>query len=447
MMQPASTPPEMSSSTEPAAAPTVENTLNETPSTEISFNEAPSNETSSNETSSNEAPSNEAASTEISTAATPSTVPPWTFAPSTFAPSTLTPTAPASPLPPPTAPLAPSAMITHTIGERVDASADANSADATSDATAEATSDANEAAGQELRQEVRQEVREEAVDAAAPAEAKPKPVEAKAVEAEPVKAKSREPKKADAKAVDAKTVEVDIEKATAAPPPAVEPQRWRTEIEQLALSLLRVNHRITGVASPDHGTGVSLVAELLALAAATTGRRALLVELSQPFDDDGVEEGGWLPGETDPRRAILTDARGFDRLKAPRFAALRTVFADIAAIRSDFERVVREYDAVIVDLPSVLDADDRYVNTIAMATACDQVCLVAATDQTARARLEESVDHLTAAGASIAGVALNDAHRASIGDDLARYARFLKRFTPQWGRRLERFARRSTLLN
>jgi Mrp family chromosome partitioning ATPase len=194
--------------------------------------------------------------------------------------------------------------------------------------------------------------------------------------------------------------------------------------------------RIIGVAGVERDSGASLVAEALA-------RRCVAGRLSTLLiDATGEQAVSDSPAPT-PRR----DAAGFDRLALKPSGEELLPMRDIARLRHMLQQDLGSYDAVILDLPAARETGASALPATIIGKSCDAVFLVCLTGAVTRLLLEEAVAGLRAVDAPLAGLIVNRREQPTLGAEIAREARRLKKRAPKLAARIERWAQASDILD
>lgn len=223
-------------------------------------------------------------------------------------------------------------------------------------------------------------------------------------------------------------------------------EAWAQQIERIALATFQRGHRSVGVTSPQSGSGVSSVASGVARVAALSGSRTLLIDLTHTVEEH-TYRSAWLPGQGGAGQAITRHADGYDRLVARFDQSTRLLFNNVERMRQTLNEDLAPYASIVVDAPAVPTVDTIHINGAAALAACDAAVLVCMSGKVSRADLEAATNALTNAQVNCLGLVLNDMHNPTLGAELAREARRLRRFLPRLSRWLERRALASALLN
>lgn len=153
--------------------------------------------------------------------------------------------------------------------------------------------------------------------------------------------------------------------------------------------------KIIGITSDQSGSGVTVTAHAITRAYATYGKKALLVKVASAPEEDAGEH---------PREP---DAVPVTRLEP---GVTREAF--LAAC----DAAAADYDALIVDLPPVSQADGQPSPTLlALGPACDVVFLVALTGVVTRAKLAACLETCRIGRITIGGLILNDFRMSASG--------------------------------
>jgi hypothetical protein len=149
----------------------------------------------------------------------------------------------------------------------------------------------------------------------------------------------------------------------------------------------------------------------------------------------------------EPDEALASPSEGCDLLVASPAAAHRAKLNSVEHVRSMLHEELADYEAIVVDLPPVLDGTEMRINPLAPIAACDGVYLVCMAGRVDRGSIERSMVLLAQSGARMLGVVVNEAQNPSLGAELAREARRLGRFAPGLSRWLERKALSVSFIN
>jgi Mrp family chromosome partitioning ATPase len=222
---------------------------------------------------------------------------------------------------------------------------------------------------------------------------------------------------------------------------------WSRTAEQIMLSALESKIRTLAVTSVSNGAGVSTVANGLAIAFSRSGRKTLLVDLTEPVRDGDVAVR-WSPGEPLPQDAVAHGSGTLAILSVVPTAANRALFGNVDVLQKVFQRDLAAYSNIVIDLPAVDDENAARLNPLAAARAADAVIMVALTGLVRRAELEAAAQKLKQVGANLTGLILNDQYCATLGEEIAdvTYNR-LGRIFPKLAHRLAQKALASAYLN
>lgn len=221
---------------------------------------------------------------------------------------------------------------------------------------------------------------------------------------------------------------------------------WAQQIERIALATFQRGKRVVGVTSPQPGSGVTSVANHLARVAALSGARTLLIDLTHEMEPRTFRSA-WLPGQGGAGQAVVRHADGYDRIVARFDVSSRLLFNNVQKMREAFGEDLAQYQAIVVDAPPVPTPDTQHINGAAALAAADAALLVCMTGRLSTSDLDAARDALANAQAHLLGLVLNDMQNPTLGTELAREARRLRRFLPRLSGWLERKALGSSLLN
>lgn len=205
-------------------------------------------------------------------------------------------------------------------------------------------------------------------------------------------------------------------------------QSWIRPIEQVVLPALEGKLRILGFTSPDHGAGVTSVAQAAAETIARSGIKVLLLDLTQASDAAGGGHG-WIPGAPGTQQGARPHAAGYDMLLAQPSADTRFLFNDGKRLRTALADELAEYAVIVVDLPPLLDASSLIINPVTAALACDKVLMVYAKGLTKRVDMAAATDLARASGIRLEGLIFNERGQPSLAREISST---IRRFAPIW---------------
>lgn len=224
--------------------------------------------------------------------------------------------------------------------------------------------------------------------------------------------------------------------------------RWTSHVERIVFATFARGVRVIGVTGARPESGVSSVCRCIAEAVTRTGRKTLLLDLSgRPDPGPAAVSAAWRPGEGGAGQSIRPEPGGYDRLAATFDAGSRGLFNNIDRLRRALGEDLSQYEAIVVDLPSVPVADQDRLNGAAVAAACDAVVLVCVAGEVSREQVSASLDALANAQAQLLGTVLNDMRNPTLGAEIAREAARFRRYLPRLSGWVERKALASVLLN
>ncbi|MBN2064205.1 MAG: polysaccharide biosynthesis tyrosine autokinase [Sedimentisphaerales bacterium] len=179
---------------------------------------------------------------------------------------------------------------------------------------------------------------------------------------------------------------------------------------------IRDNRRAVMITSPQAGAGKSFVASNLAIIMAHAGLRVLLIDadLRNPTQHKIHGTSAWLragladilEGGLDvlPDCIISTSVANLDMLSSGSGGFTHSELLAGDVFRQMLEVLKNSYDRIIIDTPPVLELADARI----MASVCDSTVLVVRADQSRREQCTQATAILTAIGAELAGVIVND---------------------------------------
>ncbi|MDP9173935.1 MAG: polysaccharide biosynthesis tyrosine autokinase [Planctomycetota bacterium] len=167
------------------------------------------------------------------------------------------------------------------------------------------------------------------------------------------------------------------------------------------------------VTSPHQGDGKTIIASNLAIAMAKTGRRTLLLDadmrnpsLHRIYSlENGVGLSSILSGESAPAKAVQASGiECLDVLTAGPVPHNPSELLNNRIFRKLLKDLAEGYDSVVIDAPPV----GRFADALIVGAVCKATVLVMRAGKCTLKDGEESLEHLTAAGAAVLGVVVND---------------------------------------
>jgi capsular exopolysaccharide synthesis family protein len=171
--------------------------------------------------------------------------------------------------------------------------------------------------------------------------------------------------------------------------------------------------RTVVVTSPSPRDGKSTLTSNLAIALAKAGKTVLIIDsdfrLPTQHRIFGVSnEIGFASvleaGEVVDRAIKRTTIEGLHVMPAGPAAQSPSELLNSSAMAEMLDVLGRQYDHIVIDTPPVSKVDDARI----VAASCDATLLVVRADKANRKLVEEARDRLSAVGARILGVVLND---------------------------------------
>jgi capsular exopolysaccharide synthesis family protein len=174
------------------------------------------------------------------------------------------------------------------------------------------------------------------------------------------------------------------------------------------------------ITSPSPRDGKSTLSSNLAIAMAKAGKSVLIIDADFRSPSQhrifGVSgEVGFASvleaGEMVDRAIRRTTVEGLHVIPAGPSVSSPSELLNSAALGEILDDLAKQYDHVVIDTPPVLRVDDARI----VAASCDSTVLVLRADKSNRKLAEESRDRLSAVGARLLGVVLNDISGAGGG--------------------------------
>ncbi|MEM7426188.1 MAG: hypothetical protein AAF441_08830 [Pseudomonadota bacterium] len=212
-------------------------------------------------------------------------------------------------------------------------------------------------------------------------------------------------------------------------------EAWVDELNSLFLGPLSETSGPAGFMGSELGAGTTSLAAACAQRVAKSGRNVLLID----FDISH-----WLGIDQIPDLSVATELScyyryhdsGPDRLHVPIFDPLPRWLDDPAAFRTMLDEQIEAYDLVLLDIPSPEEVLTGFSPLVA-AKACELLYLVCLPQRLTRSGLSQLAATLGSAQVGVSGLILNDRYNPTLGAELARQARRIRRLLPRLSRKLE----------
>jgi protein-tyrosine kinase len=219
------------------------------------------------------------------------------------------------------------------------------------------------------------------------------------------------------------------------------------ELEHIYLGTFGRGARTVAVTGVQGGDGASLLAHALASRATNAGLRALYLDMNLFRPSFPNQQIAWRPDDHSVHQALLPrdHSAPFEVAPAP-LGTSNLLFREPMMLKRLLQERLAEYDAIVIDTSAICSVNSGNVPPEILAAACDSCVLVMLAGVTKQAPARLAVDRLTAAGAKIAGVVLNDRDNPTLADEMCREINRMKRWMPKLADRLCRWVRRKDLL-
>ena len=207
--------------------------------------------------------------------------------------------------------------------------------------------------------------------------------------------------------------------------------------------------RSVGVTAPGPGEGATTLATALALRAASGQRDTLLVDLGGGGASRTWHHAPamWSTEAGSAEAAMRSVAPSLTLLPAPGAGPVPPILRERSALADLIAGWKDRFAAVVVDLPPLEGGPAFGADPVSAGQALDGVVLSVMVRRTREAALIGAVETLTAAGVRTLGVVANDRDNPTLGSEIAREARRLRRVAPSIALRVERIALASRLLS
>jgi Mrp family chromosome partitioning ATPase len=216
-------------------------------------------------------------------------------------------------------------------------------------------------------------------------------------------------------------------------------------IEDLFLITIGAGSTSVGLVSPEPRSGVTTIANALALRCAKAHLETVVLDMVGRADE-GTPKSDWLPGDGSAMRRVVRDPKGFDRLVLNPPPSARELVNRVDRLKDMISRELSSYRAVIVDVPPIL-SDICHVTGLAGASCCDVVVLVCATGKVTCDAMVTAHQRLERVGIFPRGVVMADFHTPTLGAELVREASRLDRRFPALANLIKRKVKSSAFLN
>jgi hypothetical protein len=177
-------------------------------------------------------------------------------------------------------------------------------------------------------------------------------------------------------------------------------------IEQIALSALRGQSRVTAFMAPDRYSGVSMMSEMVARVFANWGHKTLLIELSQSGEDSIERLTNSARHGLKPQ--IVHHRAGYDYLDTQMMSQAQQTFAKFEQFRRLLTDELADYSAIILDIPAVMAPRSDRINPVAIAAASDMLFLLCVKGRTTNQRVMHTIELTRTAGINVAGMVVNE---------------------------------------
>lgn len=223
-------------------------------------------------------------------------------------------------------------------------------------------------------------------------------------------------------------------------------------IETVYARLMRLEVYQAVICSPEAQAGSSTLARAVAVRAAASGKRVLLIELnmrtpSQHFAFD-CARNEWLPLTGHWEHAVQsTEIPGLSLLTSPEKSGHCVEFRDVETLRLFFGSTRSGFDLVLCDAGPLLFSGDPIIQTELVCAASAHTLLNVLTTVTTESQVDEIRILLEQSGVQLCGVVMNDRFAPCLKRELIRETWRLQKICPGWMGWLRSKLERSLLLN
>ena len=213
-----------------------------------------------------------------------------------------------------------------------------------------------------------------------------------------------------------------------------------TEINRIHRSTLASAEGALVVTCSRNGEGTSLLAYTLALRAAESGKRTLLVDLNMRNTNLSAElnlpRKEWKLAERAPNDSFIDLVETAENmptlsfLAAPRDQDSVVFLKDLTHAEQFFQTLKQYFDHIIVDTTPVGVTNRANADSVILAAAADRTVLMLMAAVTPRERVRRALRQLQEGGANVEGVVVNDSKNPSLKEDMLKFARGFKRLSP-----------------
>lgn len=242
-------------------------------------------------------------------------------------------------------------------------------------------------------------------------------------------------------------------------------------LETVYASILRQNLKQFALCSLQRQSGNSTLALAIAIRAARSGKRSLLIELNPQSaglsHQLNIQENEWLPLTGHWEHAVQeSQYPGLFALTSPIISSHCVEFRDQETLSLFFDNCRQRFDLVICDCAPIMHSQESYFsndyNTVhtpdsedkrdglpvdIICAASQATLLNVVTGHTTESQIDEANEILKQSGATLSGVIMNDRFAPCLKEELIRETRRLDRWLPRVMSNLRDRFNRMVLLN
>jgi hypothetical protein len=199
----------------------------------------------------------------------------------------------------------------------------------------------------------------------------------------------------------------------------------RKVVEQIALTIRDKKLKTVALASTRFDRDVSALIRDVASVTGSAGVATLVIDLTgERGAVGGISNGArWMPrGNVTQAIRPIASGHGFDVVSCALGESARASFNDPRRVKEGLSVQFAGYDLVLLDLPGLLEQDNRHLNAVAVAAACEGVVLVCATGEELAGEISDAVSLVRAAGGTFMGSILDDRSNPTVAQEIGRFA-------------------------